>query len=507
MHQLSRAPAFAAILALAGCTGDIDQGINALRPDIAVTTLSGVENTVVFGEVVALFEDQQPFTIVNAGRAPLQIKDIRILGNDDEVFGVGWDPAADEDGDDSQLILGVNETAVIETTFLPATYAEYSRTLEIESNDPDSPVVKLTLQGEGVDGAIPDIEVTPTAVDFGDVEPGDEDIGWFTIKNVGDGDLELAGINQSGSGAFVAQTPLSGQTLTPGGEIQVIFEYAPTVDTGDSGSLTVLSNDPDEEAVEVLLVGNGGSDDEYPVAVIDCDTVVRPLTTYDLDGRGSYDPQGNEITTYEWTLFGAPEGSTSELINGNTDYATLFIDTAGEWDVGLSVTNSVGLTSAPTRCIFDAIPEDKIHVELSWNTGDTDLDLHLVQEGFDFFDNRGDCCWCNKNPNWGSSGSSDDPLLALDNVVGYGPEDLTVDDPADGDYHVKVHYFKDLQGSGNVTTATVKIWLNGELADTYSQNLTHNQVWDVGYIRWPQGVFAQVATEPYAAPRRSCSND
>ncbi len=507
MHEHSPRLALAAVLALAGCVKNDPGVIRALQPDIAVTTLSGVENTVIFGEVVALYESSIPFTIVNAGRADLNVKDIRIKDNADGIFSVAWDPAADDDGNDDVMALEPDESAVVYVTFMPATYLDYARTLEIESNDPDSPVVKVSLQGVGVDGDIPDIQVSQSAVDFGDVEPGDDDIAWFTIKNVGDGDLDISSIAQTGSGAFVAQTPLSAQTIPPEGEVQVIFEYAPTVATGDSGKLVITSNDPDEEEVEVLLVGNGGSDDEYPVAVIDCDAVVRPLTTYDLDGRGSYDPNGGTLTSYAWTLLEAPQGSTSELINENTDYATLFIDTAGDWEVGLSVTNDVGLSSAPTRCAFEAIPEDKIHVELSWNTGDTDLDLHLVQAGFDFFDNRGDCCWCNKNPDWGTSSTADDPLLALDNIVGYGPEDLTVDAPGDGDYEVKVHYFKDLQGSGAVTTATVKVWLNGALAGTYSQNLTHNQVWDVGYIRWPQATFAPVSVEPYAAPRRSCTND
>ena len=484
-------------LLLTSCTGGPESNLNTLQPDIAVTTLSGVEDTVVFGEVTVLTTEELPLSVVNAGRAPLEIKDIRISDNDDAVFEATW--GSEE--------LGVDEDMIVNISFTPATYAVYERELTIETNDPDRPGYSVLLTGEGVDGAIPDISVDRASLDFGAVAAGDSKVEWFTITNDGDGDLDIESIAQTGSGAFTPQTPLSGQTLAPGSSYQVILSYDPEVETGDSGALTITSNDPDEESVEVLLVGNGGSEDEYPQAVIECDPVVRPLTTHDLDGRGSYDPQGNGIDTYQWFLYDQPSGSTAELVNANTDFATLFIDTAGEWEVGLQVTNSVGLTSAPARCAFDAIPEDKIHVELAWNTGDTDLDLHLVQEGFEFFDNQGDCSWCNKNPNWGASGGADDPLLALDNIVGYGPEDLTIDEPADGDYHVKVHYFKDLLGSGAVTTATVRVFLNGELAGEYSRNLTHNEVWDVGYIRWPQAVFAAVDVEPYAAPRRNCTSN
>ncbi|MEC7946095.1 MAG: choice-of-anchor D domain-containing protein [Myxococcota bacterium] len=484
-------------LLLSGCNGGPEVNLQQLNPDIAVTTLSGVEDTVVFGEVTVLYTDELPISVVNAGRASLDILDIRIADNDDGVFEATWGVEA----------LAVDEDTIVNVRFTPATYAVYERQLTIETNDPDTPAYTVTLTGEGVDGAIPDISVDRASVDFGAVAAGDSKVEWFTITNAGDGDLDIDSIEQTGSGAFSPQTPLTGQTLAPGSSYQVILAYDPDVETGDSGTLTIHSNDPDEGSVEVLLVGNGGSEDEYPQAVIECDPVVRPLTTHDLDGRGSYDPQGQGLVSYQWMLYGQPDGSTAALVNDNTDFATIFIDTAGPWEVGLQVTNSVGLTSAPARCAFDSIPEDKIHVELAWNTGDTDLDLHLVQEGFPFFDSQGDCSWCNKNPNWGTAGGADDPLLALDNIVGYGPEDLTIDEPADGDYHVKVHYFKDLLGSGAVTTATVKVFLNGELAGEYSRNLSHNEVWDVGYIRWPQAVFAAVDVAPYAAPRRNCTSD
>jgi hypothetical protein len=497
-HRRALVVGAAVLLGAGSCTTN-EPVIHKLKPDIVVGTLSDLEDTVDFGDVTVLYDDTQSFTVINAARGALKISDIHVEDNDDNVFTIEWDPVEAAD-------LGEDESITVTVNFAPATYAVYERDLIIESNDENKARKKVHLIGEGVDGPIPDIAVDRLSVDFGDVGAFSTKTDWFTIDNVGDGDLVISTIGQSGSGAFTVVNGTGEQTISANNEKQVLIEYAPEVDSGDSATLTINSNDPDEAAVEVTLVGNGGSDDDYPIAVIDCDEMVRPLDRVDLDGRNSYDPGGGEIVKYEWTLAVQPSGSTSEVINDNTDYATLFIDTAGSWQVDLQVTNDVGLISAPAQCHMQAVPEDKIHVELSWDTGDTDLDLHLVQEGGSFFDSRQDCCWCNKNPNWGESGSSDDPLLALDNIVGYGPEDLTVDAPEDGDYHVKVHYFKDLQGSGNVTTATVKIYLNGVEVDgsPFGQTLTHNQVWDVGYIRWPSAVFAEVAVDTYAAGRRNC---
>jgi hypothetical protein len=35
--------------------------------------------------------------------------------------------------------------------------------------------------------------------------------------------------------------------------------------------------------------------------------------------------------------------------------------------------------------------------------------------------------------------------------------------------------------------------------------LEHNEVWNAGYIRWPEKVFVESREEPTPAARRSCS--
>ena len=93
--------------------------------------------------------------------------------------------------------------------------------------------------------------------------------------------------------------------------------------------------------------------------------------------------------------------------------------------------------------------------------------------------------------------------MALDNRLGLGPENIELEAPQDGNYYVKVHYFEDDGGAG-ATTATVKIWLSGEKVSERSMVLTENQVWDVGYIRWPEGVFAVLDDVESAGSNRAC---
>ena len=481
-----------ALAVLAACTGP-ESEIRKLTPDIFVVT-DGVDNSLLdLGEVVVLYDSEATFQVANAGRADLEISSITISGNDDGVYTLT--PGEGTVEPEGTLGIGVG--------FAPPQYLRYDRTITINSNDPDTPALEIALKGEGVDGPVPDIALDKGAVDFGTVTVGEKEIGWFTLQNTGDGPLEVAGFEQTGSGAFSAETPLVGQVLAPGSSTQIIFAYEPTVETGDSGRLTILSNDPDEPAVEVLLVGNGGAEADYPVPEFPCPTEVEPLAIYDFDGRASFDPGGNEPLTFDWEVIQRPFGSTAELQNANTPVASQFIDMAGFWTVQLKVTNTVGLSSAPKICNFTAIPRNNLHVELTWNTGDTDLDLHLVQNGFDMWDAQADCCWCNRNPNWGSSGDADDPQLSLDNRVGFGPENINLEFPDDGGYHVYVDYFNDLAGSGASTTATVKVWLNGVEAGTYTENLRDGQVWYVGMVRWPEAVFNENLTEDPARDGKS----
>ena len=161
------------------------------------------------------------------------------------------------------------------------------------------------------------------------------------------------------------------------------------------------------------------------------------------------------------------------------------VDIAGDYQVQLVVENSIGLPSEPKICDFTAIPDEAIQVELVWDKANTDVDLHMVMEGYDFYSYDGDCCWCNPNPGWGNPGVADDPQLSLDNRIGYGPEAIEIDTPYDGSYNIFVHYFN---GNGNGDTmATVKVYLDEVVIAEESRVLSPRDLWDVGYIYWLGG--------------------
>lgn len=472
------------VVAWLACNGG-DTQINRLLPEVSVAPAS-----LDFGEVVVGETGEQILYVGNAGQAPLEATLSFESGG--EAFSLDFNSATiDPDG-----------TAEVPVRFSPGTYKVYAGTLVIDSNDEDNPRVTVPVAGEGIHVPTPDIDVDPT-LDFGTVAAGTTTTQWITIRNDGDAPLQLGTIAQSGSPAFDLLTDPSGQLVDAHGDLPVIISYTPTTDAGDSGRIALPSDDPDEPEVEVLLLGNGGGDYEYPVAVIDCPGSSEPPEYVTLDGSGSSDPAGYEPLTYQWTLTDYPDGSNAMFEDTDQASSRLYTDVAGDYLVELVVTNTIGISSAPARCEIGAVPDDALHIELSWNGPNADLDLHLRRDGSSIFDEPDDASWCNPNPDWGTSGATDDdPRLDIDDKAGYGPENINVFMPADGVYHVAVHYFEE-QGDTDVT-ATVRVYTYGVLVDEHSEVLTRNQVWEVGQVNWPDGTFGVSTVSPYDATARDC---
>lgn len=468
---------------IVGCNGS-DTKISHVDPIAAVSP-----EVLSFGDTPVDYSSTLDIQVINSGQVDLTISDLEIADN----FTIG-------DHDD---LVGPDEQISIPITFLPTTYASYAGSLLIHTDDPEHETLTVTLTGTGVDAPTPDIDVDPLVVDFGAVSPGSVGTLWFTLANLGDGALSIDGMDQTGSGAFSLIGNPAGFSLASGADNTIVVNYVPVASTGDHGEVTITSDDPDEPSVTVSLLGNGGGADfQYPVPVIDCPLSVAPRDTVALDGTGSYDPEGNVPLTYSWVATSVPPGSQAVLEGTTLDTAYFVTDIAGAYAVQLAVTNSIGVASAPTTCVFTAVPEEEIHVELTWSTASADMDLHLLAPGGEFFVDPYDCNYCNQSPDWGAAGSAQNPSLDIDDYMGYGPENINDPSPADGTYSIKVHYFMD--NGDSTLTATVKVYLYGVLAGEESRAMDRDDVWDAGQILWPDGLYVEQSTDLYSAPRRGC---
>ena len=127
-----------------------------------------------------------------------------------------------------------------------------------------------------------------------------------------------------------------------------------------------------------------------------------------------------------------------------------------------------------------------LHVRLRWNTDETDVDLHLVRPNGQLWTCEGDCYFASAAPNWGDPNRfEDDPFLDVDNVDGFGPENINLEAPAAGTYHIYVHYWAN--HGGNEPAAEVDILQFGQVVASYGPQQFGNvdEVWDVATIDFP----------------------
>jgi len=465
------------LLGLIACSSP-DSSFKALQPDIAVAP-----GEIDFGSVVKLYEVTFEVQVLNAGRAPLDITEIALTDeiNGEGIFTITGD--ADE--------LGQNESLTVAVTFAPIEYLDYEANLVIASNDEDQPEITIPVSGRGSVGSTPDIVIDPASVTFEEVVSGETSGSFFTIKNRGDGPLNILDVAHTGPDVFSLVTDPTGVEIASGAEYTVVAQYSPTDGaSGHTGGLIITSTDPDEAETEVVFIGgDGGGGYEFPVAVIDCDGIgiVHPPEVIVVDGTDSYDPKdpdGLNPVSYQWTLLSLPDLSRSELENDTDGAFEFVVDVAGYYDLQLIVTDSNGVVSEPATCQVDAVPAEELYVALSWDTGNSDLDLHLVPEGHSYF-GCSDCFFGNPSPpTWASYGYGN-PVYALDNQTGYGPENINVDGPSDMKYYIRVHYWAD-HGGGD-TKASISIYVHGELLANLTEDMVDNDRWNVGYVSFLGG--------------------
>jgi hypothetical protein len=202
-----------------------------------------------------------------------------------------------------------------------------------------------------------------------------------------------------------------------------------------------------------------------PVAMCPAGISANVLDTVTLSASGS-DPDGGTVT-YMWTVTSRPTGSTSTPASPRSATTSFYLDAAGTYTVRFCATDDEGETACCDVTVVSN-PPGVLHVEMQWDRGWGDIDLHLLNvtatpsDGW-FWTN--DCYFANRSPDWGPVGAAANPTLDIDDRDGYGPENITIDTmPASGTYHVGVHsYCQSSAGGSGPVNATVRIYCMGAL--------------------------------------------
>ena len=123
---------------------------------------------------------------------------------------------------------------------------------------------------------------------------------------------------------------------------------------------------------------------------------LNPPELVHLDGSASTPGDNAEEGTlqFAWSLVGAPAHSNATLLTDDQPDTHLDVDVAEDYAVQLIVTDSTGATSAPAVHRVRARPVEELYIALTWNTMESDLDLHVLPSGGTWFGDD-DLSYCN----------------------------------------------------------------------------------------------------------------
>ena len=476
-----------AALALCACSGN---HVQAVQPQLQAPAALD------FGTVPVLNAASLAFTVNNQGRAPLEVRSLALASGSSSTFVIqGALPAQIEGGGN----------ATVQVVFTPTAEQPETGTLHLETNDPTTPNLDVPLTGVGSTHAV--IAVSPTAhphdtsIDFGRVGEGQVQLAGVDIESSGTAALIVDGLSIQGASDIAfqssARTPVtipSGQTVT----LQLAYAPPEGAPAQADATLTIHSTDPAHQTVTLPL---HGTVNRAPLAAIADPGPLAPGQVVPLDGSASADPDGDDPIAFAnaqgdpgWTLIRAPINSQAAVSPGDQAQPQVTLDLPGEYVVRLVVTDAAGLqTLHPAQRTLLAKPSQALVVELVWDNPDTDLDLHFLPHGAAL--NGAQDCWANdKSPDLGVAGDpSDDPVLARDALDHFGPEEMTYASPAAGTYDVDAVFYADHGSTTPATTATVRIYVYGEVVSETSRRIpTAGQVWRAATIDWPSGAVTAV---------------
>ena len=495
-----------------------------------------------FGRVPSGECSQIPVSISNSGTCKLEINDVFIAGSDDFTLS-------------SELrvpqVLEPNETSDVSVTYCAGAEGFDEGALLIRSDDAANRTVQVPLVANGDQPCV--VVSGEEGIDYGQAFIGEAHSRTITVTNcsaradldvteiVLEAHPELDGLDRFELGEMPDLEEVG--SLAPGLSFQFVMVYTPLLYTpenhddcsnaegcpiADGAQLRVRSNDRLKDPLEIDVRGVG-SENHCPLAVAQAhvlgspapwDTVVdaAPLDTIQFDATDSSDPDGT-ISVYQWEIVEATAASNSTLDpNSNSPLPVFFLDFAGSYRFRLRVFDDEGIESCePAEILVVAVPQTALHVECSWVTpndpdrrdtgGDmgADVDCHLLHPNGCWDEEPWDIHWRNPSSNWGDVLSTeDDPTLDIDDTDGWGPENISLDQPegsvgAPFVYEVGVFYFDD-NGFGE-SDVTVNITLDGVpvFSDTMT-GLEHREFWNVASIEWPTREVRRAGTVQHGFP-------
>ncbi len=228
--------------------------VTAPAPEIDVRPLSVAFPATVLNEASA----SQSLTVYNLGSANLNIGRVTLTSG---AAHYGINVAACQD-----QALAPNRSCVMVVSFKPTATGLQKATVTIESNDVDEPSTTVVFSGLGTATPSGDIAVSAAAepdllvkaLAFGEHVIGSlSPAKAITVSNTGQAPLTITGVTLIGTQFSAAATACMAAPLAVGASCEISVTFAPSALGAQVGVVSITSNDPDENPVNVPVTGTG----------------------------------------------------------------------------------------------------------------------------------------------------------------------------------------------------------------------------------------------------------
>lgn len=247
--------------------GDLAADEDTAEPDIEITvpapTGSPPVHQLEFGNVMVGVTTSQQAVLANVGEA-----DLRILQFNFEAGPGAADFSIPQELLDAlPIVVEPGKDTRVDIIYTASDGLTDHAVLDVISNDPDEPLVKIHLLSEFK--GEPLVSVQPQSLDFGTVSIGARSRSQVvTVANQGTGNAVLTvedirlGVLANPDFSFSVTDP-GGQAVEPpallnnGDFLEAAVVYHPQVSEPDSDELVIVTDDPTHETISVTLSGEG----------------------------------------------------------------------------------------------------------------------------------------------------------------------------------------------------------------------------------------------------------
>nr|HQU73099.1 choice-of-anchor D domain-containing protein [Calditrichia bacterium] len=209
-----------------------------------------VPDSLAFDSVRVGKETELIVQVVNTGTADLSISDTAFTTNDRKAFRLITPLEL------PLIIPAGSEPLPLAFGFLPDTLGAFGAALEISSNDPNRPLIRLPITGFGT---LPDLVLTQDTLDFGDGVINSVTYDTLLLANLGGAPLQIEGLEIGGgdSNHFFNVFPNRFPVSVPAGDtLNAIIGFVPDTLRAYLADVTVFSDDP-KAPPTVVMTGVG----------------------------------------------------------------------------------------------------------------------------------------------------------------------------------------------------------------------------------------------------------